>query len=280
MILYGDFQSAIEDCLFKLKADGKVLQPRRWQGIDVAQNPHMACLEITHLNFSVPMEGTIKDFQESILPELPWADLHFEERVCGFPINPGEQFKHWSWNKGKGAESFLDFRGKFNHNYMERYWPKFAKVVKEPTANASEYRQRYKDYFQSDFNARKPLGGILYTYGDLSDVIDLMVDDPLTRQAYLPVWFPEDTGGGNKRAPCTIGYHFMMRDDRLSINYHLRSCDAVKHFRNDIYLTVRLAEWLLGQLKSKQPAWDPVKLGDLYMQIGSFHSFKPDWELL
>ena len=122
--------------------------------------------------------------------------------------------------------------------------------------------------------------GIMYEYGDLKDVVDLMIDDPLTRQAYLPVWFPEDTGGGDKRAPCTIGYHFLMRNDRLSVNYHIRSCDFVKHFRNDLYLTARLVIWMLKQLRSRDPRWNDVRVGDFIMQIGSLHSFRPDWELI
>jgi thymidylate synthase len=193
-------------------------------------------------------------------------------------MNPGTEFKNWPWNKGRGAESFLDRRGKFNHNYMERFWPKHAHIIEEPTANAADFRSRFRDKFQ--VGQVSAMRGIMYEYGDLKDVVELMLDDPLTRQAYFPIWFPEDTGGGDKRAPCTIGYHFMMRNNRLSVNYHIRSCDFVKHFRNDIYLTVRLLLWVLQQLQSRDPRWKDVVPGDFMMQIGSLHSFKPDWELI
>lgn len=275
------FQDAINHVRIELKDNGDLVHSRRWQGIEIAQNPNMACLELQHVHLQIPMDGYEEDLEayaKCIEPDLPWADAHFEERVSGYPMNPGTEFKNWPWNKGRGAESFLDRRGKFNHNYMERYWPKYAAVVKEPTASASDFRSRFKDYFQ--LNKADVMEGIMYPYGDLKDVVDLMLDDPLTRQAILPVWFPEDTGGGAKRAPCTISYHFMMRNDRLSVNYHIRSCDFVKHFRNDLYLTVRLVIWMLQQLRSKDPRWKDVRVGDFIMQIGSLHSFKPDWELI
>ena len=281
MSLYADFEAAIADTRIRLKEDGKLVHSRRWQGVEIASNPNMACLEVTHVHLEIPMDGYEEDLEayaRHIQPDLPWVDDHFEERVGGYPINPGTEFKNWPWNKGRGAESFLDRRGKFNHNYMERYWPKHAHVVTEPTATTGEYRSRFRDYFQT--GKATPMRGIMYEYGDLKDVVDLMLDDPLTRQAYLPVWFPEDTGGGDKRAPCTIGYHFLMRDDRLSINYHIRSCDFVKHFRNDLYLTARLVIWMLRQLRSRDPRWKDVRVGDFIMQIGSLHSFKPDWELI
>lgn len=280
-MIYSNFENAIEGTRAKLKNGGEVVHSRRWQGVEIAANPNMACLEVTHLHLEIPMDGYEEDLEayaRHIKPDLPWADNHFEERVGGYPINPGTEFKNWPWNKGRGAESFLDRRGKFNHNYMERYWPKQAHVIAEPTASPSDYRSRYRDYFQT--GKVTTMKGIMYEYGDLKDVVDLMLDDPLTRQAYLPVWFPEDTGGGNKRAPCTIGYHFMMRGDRLSVNYHIRSCDFVKHFRNDLYLTVRLVIWMMRQLRSRDPRWKDVRVGDFVMQIGSLHSFKPDWGLI
>lgn len=275
------FDEAIQWARQQLSEHGEIVHSRRWQGVEIANNPNMACLELIHVHLEINMNGYEHDLEayaRDIQPDLPWADEHFLERVCGAPINPGLQFKHWPWNKGRGAESFLDRRGKFNHNYMERYWPKHAHVVTEPTADKSGWRQRFKDYFQT--GKAQPMRGIMYEYGDLGDVVDLLIDDPLTRQAYLPMWFPEDTGGGDKRAPCTIGYHFLMRGDRLDINYHIRSCDLVKHFRNDLYMTARLAVWVLQQLQSRDPRWKDVQIGRFIMQIGSLHSFKPDWDLI
>lgn len=281
MTYYADFAVCIPDIRQKLLEDYDIVHSKRWQGVEIANNPNMACMELTHLSFKVNMNGYEHDLEayaRHIEPDLPWADAHFEERVCGWPINPGTEFKNWPWNAGRGAESFLDRRGKFNHNYMERFWPKYAGMIDAPTATKDEFRSRFRDHRQLMGSVPAAHRGIMYEYGDLGDVVELLLDDPLTRQGYFPMWFPEDTGGGDKRAPCTIGYHFMMRDDRLDINYHIRSCDFVKHFRNDLYFTARLLVWVLRQLQSRDARWKEVEVGTLHMQIGSLHAFKPDWE--
>lgn len=141
----------------------------------------------------------------------------------------------------------------FNHSYAERYW------------------------CAHPWSGQKPRG-IRYAYGDLNDVIDLLVRNPGTRNAYLPVWFPEDTGvvhGG--RTPCTIGYLFRMRENRLSVSYDIRSCDFVRHFKDDVYLTVRLLIWVIEQCRKKDERWNDVQPGMFTMHIGSFHIFENDW---
>lgn len=261
--------------------DASIVHSRRWQGAEIADNPNMATYELQHTSFKVKFMGeeNLEVYRRSIRPDLPWADDHFEERVCGFPINPGTHWANWAHNDKAGAAHFLDERGKFNHNYMERYWPKYAGAVESPTEDKDEWRQRFRYIFQ-ERGPVHPHKGIMYEYGDASDVVDLLIGDPYTRQAYLPVWFPEDTGGGSKRAPCTLGYHFLMRDNRLDVDYHIRSCDFYKHFRNDLYLTVRLLLWVLQKCRSKDERWNDVTPGQFIMHIGSLHVFKMDWEKL
>jgi hypothetical protein len=113
--------------------------------------------------------------------------------------------------------------------------------------------------------------------------------DPLTRQAYLPIFFPEDTGvGDGGRKPCTLGYQFIVRDDKLHIYYPMRSCDLLRHFRDDCYLTVRLAIWVLEQLrfslleadKESKAFWANVQLGSLAMHMTSLHCFIGDYMLM
>jgi hypothetical protein len=72
----------------------------------------------------------------------------------------------------------------------------------------------------------------------------------------------------------------MMREDKLDINYHIRSCDFIRHFRDDIYLTVRLQLWVLEQCRKLNPQWDDVTLGRFDMQIGSLHVFRNDYLMM
>lgn len=277
-MIYTSFKDVHAALRAELMENADIVHSKRWQGAVIANNPNMACYELTHSHFQVNLEGqeSLAHWREDIKPDLPWADNHFEERVCESPINPGTHWANWEHNAKAGAEGFLDDRGKFNHNYMERYWPRFAGAVDVPTEDADQWKRHFRQGFIPGLT--KPHSGIFYEYGDLNDVIRLLMDDPYTRQAYLPMWFPEDTGGGNKRAPCTIGYHFLMRREQLDINYHIRSCDFHKHFRNDLYFTVRLLIWALEKLRAGNPDWRDVRPGTFNMQIGSLHVFMPDWE--
>jgi hypothetical protein len=273
---YGSFSEVLSWTRHHLHKDSIIVHPDRWQGMDISSKPEMATQEVQHVSFSVPLRSeSLQPYREDIMPNLPWADYHFKERVCGYPINPGVEWANWPG--GKSAARFLDGDGKFNHNYMERYWPKLAGKPREASLTADDWEAKFMDEQQAWPDMILPHSGIKYLYGDLADVIKLMADDPYTRQAYLPIWFPEDTGGGAKRAPCTLGYHFMMRQHKLDIVYYIRSCDYVRHFRDDMYLTVRLLLWVLDELRKVDEEWHKVTPGSFHMHISSLHVFRNDY---
>lgn len=278
---FPTFQLCCEQLSHRLRYKSKLVHSARWQGSDIANRPEMATHELTHTAFCVNLPHEDREaYATDIRPNMPWAEDHFQERVCGAPINPGIEWKNWPY--GKSAATFLDDNGQFNHNYMERYWPKQAGKFAVPTDDRADWERVARDVWGDgpDNEWPNPHRGIRYDYGDLHDVVELLVSDPYTRQAYLPIWFPEDTGGGSKRAPCTIGYHFLMRDGKLDINYHIRSCDFVRHFRDDLYLTVRLLLWMLRECRIRNADWNDVTPGIFVMQIGSLHIFRNDYHML
>ena len=241
-----------------------------WQGIDITRRPEAEMHELMNVCFTVPLWGImdVERWQKDIKPNLPWADDHFEERVCGYPINPGHQWKKWPW--GLKAQESLGLKGIFNHNYMERYWPKFAGSASGPTESPHEF-------LELSSRAKTPFG-IRGPFGDLNDVVRLLADQPLTRQAWMPVFFPEDTGiGDGGRKPCSLGYQFMVREGSLHIYYPLRSCDFYRHWADDVYLTIRLALWVIGEAAKLNPYWETVKLGSYTMHCTSLHMFKNDY---
>ena len=268
---YSTFQDLITEVHYQFKTQSKLIKPPRWQGMDVSTKPDMETLELLNHSSSVWLpDEDLEAYRSDIKPDLPWADDHFEERVCGYPLNPGTQ---WSkWRLATGADKSRSGDGRFNHNYMERYWPKYARKVPPATESQPDLLK-----FPPE-----PHRGILYEYGDLGDVVNLLAREPLTRQAFLPVWFPEDTGTVHgDRAPCTLGYHFIVRDEMLHCIYYLRSCDVTNHWRNDLYLTVRLMIWILGRLREKgDDRWTNVGPGYLTTHITSFHCFRGQFHKL
>jgi len=220
-----------------------VIPVGEWQSIQNKDMPQASTIEVEDVSFKIQLPLGISELQELIEPNLPWAEDHFQERISGIPHNPPPSAAYWPFAQ-RGHEDFT-VEKKFSHTYPERMWPKFA----GDTIGAN--------------------GGIRYSLGDLDDVVKLLRERPGTRQAYLPIWFPEDTGAvEGQRVPCTLGYHFLVRNGYLKIVYYIRSCDYYRHFRDDVYMAARLAQWTSEQIGAT--------VGTLAMHISSLHVFKAE----
>lgn len=251
-----------------------VIHRGEWQGLNTSTSRAHATHEWMHASFQYTMP---EDLAAAIVPDLPWADEHFAERVSGVPHNPPPSATRWPWAV-RGNGDHTDPTGAFDHTYPERFWPRHAGL------DASMFRPEHQDRILELGQHR----GIRFRYGDLSDVVTLLVGSPFTRRAFLPVWFPEDTGlQSPHRVPCTIGYHFLVSPDhKLDVVYFIRSCDLLRHFRNDVYFACRLGQWVAEQVNDR---WDAInhsqapgpvphsiEPGRLVMHISSLHAFVAD----
>jgi hypothetical protein len=220
-----------------------------WQALDVSDKPMGKTVELRNPILAFPIPETVKQLQRLIGPNLPFAEAQFQDRVSGKPLNPPPSAELWPFMQ-RGHEDVTK-QGKFSHTYPERFWP------------------RYEAPAYGELSQRE---GIRFRYGDLNDVVDLLQRLPTTRQAYLPIFFPEDTGAHHKeRIPCTLGYHFLIREGRLHITYLIRSCDFLRHFPDDVYMACRLGQWVRDQLPDANQG-----MGDLTMHIMSLHVFEAD----
>lgn len=159
-----------------------------------------------------------------------WAHMEFNERIIS--LNEDTMF---GVNPGKAWKlrepywgQFINRDGEFDYSYSERY-------------------------------------GM-----SLRNVIEALKKDILTRRAFLPVFDPGQDYQDelSRRIPCTIGYWFNYRNDRLNVTYLLRSSDFGEHFNYDIWLTTKLLEFMASQIG--------VQAGTFTHWIGSFHVFGKD----
>jgi len=219
----------------------------QWQGIDDYKDMDMHVVRNCILELSnIKDKESLRDLTGA---DQPWSEMHFLERINGIPSNPGETYKIWPYANLNKENKFKSHQ--FDHTYMERFWPKYAGDTADNPREGVEQ-------------------GIRFQLGDLSDVIKNLKENNLTRQAYLPIWFPEDTwaANNNKRVPCSLGYHFYISKNKLCINYTIRSCDLFRHFRNDIYLAYRLLQHVAKQID--------ISAGTLTMIIYNLHLFTND----
>lgn len=80
-----------------------------------------------------------------------------------------------------------------------------------------------------------------------------------------------------ERKPCSISHVFRLDGGYFNHSYHLRSCDYRRHFRDDLYLTLRLHLWVLDRLRERNPsAWEGARPGKLTVLINNLHVFVND----
>lgn len=264
--LEGDFPGIVAELHHKLM-DAPHVDTGHWQGLKNV--PHTATRELRNVTFETSMPQSQEEALWFYDPNMPWAEDHFQERVSGYPRNPGNQYMNWPWYRG-GVEDHKK-TGLFSHSYMERLWPKYA---------------------GEGVSTIVPQRGVRYPLGDLNDVVSLLAREPHTRQAWLPIWFPEDTGAAgepNQRLPCSLGYQFQLRNDKLHVNYVMRSTDFLRYLRDDTYMGVRLGQWVMEQLVPRlvdgpvdgrdlnaAHPWATATMGTFSFTTFSLHVFEGD----
>lgn len=218
--------------------------------------------ELMHVTESLNIPLSQELLAELVSPNLPWAEDHFQERVGGEPLNPAPSEAWWPFARAGNAEHKQ--AELFSHTYPERFWPK----------RAGHQGQKL------DFKRM----GIRFPYGDLQDLIKVLTVNPNTRQAYLPIWFPEDLGAAREgqRVPCSMGYHFISPGPGLlDCVYTMRSCDVVRFYRDDIYMAGRLLQHVAGEVElalARQGAGSAAELAPhrLIVHIDNLHCFPGD----
>lgn len=123
-------------------------------------------------------------------------------------------------------------------------------------------------------------GKMAYSYNErlfrndqLNKIIERLNNDLDSRQLWISIWDPNedvDKLGGVSRVPCSLGYNFQYRDGKLNIHYIMRSCDFSTHFVNDVYLAVRLLEYVAKRTG--------LEVGSITHTMFSLHVYRKDIE--
>lgn len=119
---------------------------------------------------------------------------------------------------------------------------------------------------------RRSNGKLDYTYSErmcyqIEPIVKLLLEHPDTRQAFMSIWNPELDLPNVEilRVPCSIGFHFMIRDNKLYLVYYMRSLEVTKCLGNDIYTSTRLLETIASRLG--------IETGTVTFCVGSMHLF-------
>lgn len=121
-------------------------------------------------------------------------------------------------------------------------------------------------------------GKMAYTYNErimfndqLNKIIKRLKEDRDSRQLWLSIWNPAidpDKLGGISRVPCSLGYNFQFRGGKLNMHYIMRSCDFNTHFINDVYLAIKLLEYVAKECG--------MEVGSFTHTMFSLHVYRKD----
>ena len=225
-----NWKEAYEEVKRDLAEMGIIVHPKSMQDKVVEGNEDYATRELQNYCYTI-LNAKSSDVEGVI---QPWADMEFAERVTD-PFANGQEPNFV--NPGEAYKTRPDVwneymhNGKFAYSYNERIW----------------------------------------LNNQLTKIINRLMEDNDSRQLWLSIWSPEkdtDKLGGVSRVPCSLGYNFQFRDGKLNMHYVMRSCDFNTHFRNDVYLAIRLLEYVAQRAG--------MEVGNFTHTMFSLHVYKKD----
>lgn len=175
---------------------------------------------------------TILDAKSSDIPGViqPWADEEFKERITE-PKDGNFINPGEAWKLRENVWGEFFHNGKFGYSYNELLW------------NNNQFTK----------------------------IVERLKEDPDSRQLWMSLWDPTrdpDLLGGVSRVPCSLGYAFQVREGKLNMHYVMRSCDFSTHFANDVYLAIKLLEYV-AELTG-------YEVGNFTHTIFSLHIYRKD----
>ena len=243
MRIYINADEMIEETKRDLAEMGIVVRPATMQDKYVKGNPDYATRELQIYSYCL-LAAKSQDIPGVI---QPWADAEFEERV---------------------TDPFSSVRSEEGEEMGNLDGPCFINPGKAWELSP----EVWTEYLHG--------GHMAYTYNELiwnndqlTKIMNRLKQDPDSRQLWVSLWNPEKDPnflGGLSRVPCSLGYAFQVRDGKLNMHYVMRSCDFATHFRNDVYLAIKLLEWVAE--KTHYP------VGSFTHTIFSLHVYNKDVE--
>lgn len=232
MRFFDDALEMIKEVERDLTEMGTIYQSYSVQDWLVNDNPDYLTKEIIGYDYRlIPQNNDFKNLGEMIAYKKDSDFIEWIKAEASERIIPSCV----SLNPGHAWKLRESFWGKylrnglFSYTYVERWQEQIDYVLKE---------------LQNHFRSRQ--------------VVMTMYD----RHQDMMNW------GGLDRVPCSLTYHFLIRNEKLYCVYSQRSCDFVNFFQADVYCTVILQGWLAEQIG--------IDIGPFTHCINSLHAFRKD----
>jgi thymidylate synthase len=100
----------------------------------------------------------------------------------------------------------------------------------------------------------------------LARVVEILKEDPDSRRALIQLYDPAQDAAGHKDVPCTLGFRFHLRADRLHMATTMRGQDVWIGMPYDVFFYTVLHELVAG--------WLDAELGEFHLHVGSLHIYE------
>lgn len=104
----------------------------------------------------------------------------------------------------------------------------------------------------------------------LLKIVEILKKDPDSRRAVVPIYGKEDAGLDSKDIPCTIGFQFLIRNNKLDMIVNMRSNDIFLGFPYDIFNFTMWQEYVACKLNTE--------IGTYTHIANSLHFYEKDRE--
>ena len=104
----------------------------------------------------------------------------------------------------------------------------------------------------------------------LTKIVETLKKDPDSRRAVVPIYCKEDDGLDSNDIPCTIGFQFFIRNNKLDMIVNMRSNDIFLGFPYDIFNFTMWQEYVSCKLN--------IDIGTYTHIANSLHFYEKDRE--
>src|SRR5579859_539239 len=148
-----------------------------------------------------------------------------------------------------------------------------ATLLFDPTNYVSTiafFNQRMRRFSDDGVHLYGDYGKRIASY--LPDLVRKLRNDPLTRQAIVPILHIDDIRAETKDFPCTSTLHFLIRENKLHLFVSMRSNDLYWGTGYDVFVFTILQEILANELD--------IEMGSYYHTAHSLHVYEQHFEWL
>lgn len=168
--------------------------------------------------------------------------------------------------ENKNSRSNYDYAQKFFEWLMSG-----SKILSHDVLNANPWAKRFVDSKGLPDSFSTSYGWKIKS--SISEILGELRVRRESRRAYINILHPQDrivwtVPDTTHEYPCTIGMHFMIRNDKLILMVNMRSNNVYAVMPYDVYNFTSLQMYYAEKLN--------VSVGDYYHQINNAHIFKAD----